>query len=504
MGYPRPQMKRKEWQSLDGEWVVNGSAGRVPECRTEEILIYERSFVLDRKKPVVILHFGAVDNKARVFLNGEFVGEHAGGYLPFSFDVSDKIGHENLLRVEVSDMLDPTYPYGKQKKESGGMWYTPVSGIWQSVWLEQLPESYISDVKIKTDLKGADITLNIKDPNGERVETERIEIQDPELWTPDAPKLYTYVLKRGEDEVEVYFGLRTIEIREIGGRQRLLLNGEPVFLHGVLDQGYFYPGLFIPEDSSEYERDIARMKSLGFNMLRKHIKIEPEEYYYAADKCGMLIIQDMVNSGNYNFFRDTFLGTVGVKFRDTKKKHDERTSFFTNHSINTVRHLYNHPSVIAYTIFNEGWGQFDSDRHYEVLKGIDPSRVYDSTSGWFAQKKSDFDSVHIYFRNKKLNPGIRPMLLSECGGFSLNLDKKRKTYGYGKCQSRKELTDRISDMYEKMVIPAIERGLCGAVYTQLSDVEDEINGLYSYDRKTLKVIPERMLEIAEKIKDKLR
>ncbi len=496
MNYPRPQMKRAQWQSLDGEWLINGQPGLVPSCRSEEHLIYEKKFVYTKLSDRVLLHFGAADQIAKVYLNGAFLGEHIGGYLPFTFDITEHLAEENILRVEVTDTLDHTYPYGKQRKDRGGMWYTPVSGLWKSVWLESVPETYISNVKITPDLTGANLEISVTSPDGVKTESERIDVASPELWTPDNPKLYTHTLRRGEDEVEIYFALRTVEIREINGVNRVCLNGEPIFLHGVLDQGYFEDGIFTPGDISEYEKDVLRMKELGINLIRKHIKIEPEEFYYACDRLGMLVMQDMVNSGDYSFFRDTALGTVGLRISDTCKKTDRRMDFFIAHSVETVSTLYNHPSIIAYTIFNEGWGQFNSDLIYDRLKALDPTRLYDSTSGWFAQRKSDFDSEHIYFRLKKLKPKTRPLFVTECGGYSYNLNGQNKTYGYGKCASVDELTDRIEKLYEKMIIPAIPSGCCGCIYTQLSDVEDEINGLYSYDRKTCKVDKKRMRDIA--------
>ena len=208
----------------------------------------------------------------------------------------------------------------------------------------------------------------------------------------------------------------------IDGVSRVCLNGRPVFLHGVLDQGYFSPGLMLPRDPEEYARDILRMKELGFNMLRKHIKVEPEIFYYYCDKYGMLVMQDMVNSGEYSFFTDSALGTLGVRMPDAAGEYDYRQRFFVEHCQKTVELLYSHPCVIAYTIFNEGWGQFDSDSLYDKFKEWDQSRLIDSTSGWFAQNKSDFDSRHIYFRTPKLKKGGksgRPLLISECGGYSL-------------------------------------------------------------------------------------
>lgn len=248
------------------------------------------------------------------------------------------------------------------------------------------------------------------------------------------------------------------------------------------------------------------MKELGFNLLRKHIKIEPEQFYYYCDKKGMLVMQDMVNSGKYSFIKDTALPTIGFKKRNDMKKsakEKKRKNFFEKYMKDTIMHLHNHPCIIAYTIFNEGWGQFDGDRMYEVAKALDSTRLYDTASGWFAGKKSDFDSEHVYFRNKKLKPKYRPMFLSECGGFTYKVEghlfKSDKSYGYGNCKDSRELTVRIIDMYKAMVIPAIKNGLCGCIYTQLSDVEEEINGLYTYDREVCKVEKEEMKKLADMI-----
>ena len=239
-------------------------------------------------------------------------------------------------------------------------------------------------------------------------------------------------------------------------------------------------------------------------MLRKHIKIEPEYFYYACDKLGMLVMQDMVNNGEYSFIRDTALPTVGFKKKnDRKSKVDERTKeVFKHHTRGTVEHLYNHPSIVSYTIFNEGWGQFDSDDMYDLVKALDGTRLVDSTSGWFAQNKNDFDSEHIYFRLKKLKVKERPLFITECGGYKYLVKGHffgKKEYGYGSCKDSAELTSRIKTMYEKMIIPYIKDGVCGCIYTQLSDVEGEINGLYTYDRAVCKVDKEVMREIAEKI-----
>ena len=526
--HPRPQQKRELWYSLNGTWKLDGKDITVPfppqaklsgfEGAVPDSFSYEKSFVLPPEftKETILLHFGAVDQIAEVWLNGQYLGKHEGGYLPFSFDVSScvKKNGENLLKVAVTDTLDKTYPYGKQTKKPGGMWYTPVSGIWQTVWLENLPKEHIRSIRLEPDTSGLSITVEGVDSftaevNGRIHEfsasSGRIEIDEPILWTPDEPYLYPLILRSGEDKVESYFALREIKIEKYSGVSRVLLNGKPIFLHGVLDQGYFHDGLFLPHEPEEYERDILRMKELGFNLLRKHIKIEPEAFYYACDKLGMLVMQDMVNSGPYNFLLDTALPTIGLLKRpdDLLPAKGKRKEFFRQHMVDTLHHLHNHPSIIAYTIFNEAWGQFHSDAMYQLAKKTDPSRLYDSTSGWFAQKDSDFDSPHVYFRTKKLSPRNRPLLLSECGGFTMDVAGHRfnpdKKYGYGTCENSVALTEKIIDMYQKMVFPAIPDGCCGCIYTQLSDVEEEINGFYTYDRQVCKVEKEELRMLSRKI-----
>ena len=562
--YPRPQMRRDNYCLLNGTWKCNGSDILVPFApqaplsgygkKVDNKLVYEKTFSLpaDFTKEKILLHFGAVDQIATVWLNGEELGSHEGGYLPFSFDITKTVKRdkENLLKVEVTDTLSKDYPYGKQTKKRGGMWYTPVSGIWQSVWLEEVAENYIEKVILTPDLKGVDLEIVVS--NSERNKThadttmekgidgfdvsveiepgifihkhfkgtkgrldidgvtdEKGNIHKAKLWTTETPHLYDISIAYGEDKVDSYFALRTIAIEKQNGVSRVVLNGKPIFMHAVLDQGYFCDGLFLPAKAEEYEKDILRMKELGYNMLRKHIKIESEAFYYACDGLGMLVMQDMVNNGGYSFIFDTALPTFGFKTKnDTKGKIEgKRKEFFKQHTKETIEHLYNHPSIVAYTIFNEGWGQFNSDEMYDYVKELDPTRLADSTSGWFAQKKNDFDSEHIYFKVIPLEPKERPLFVSECGGYTMAVEghfySKYAQYGYGASDTKEALTKDILYMYENMILPYVKTGVCGCVYTQLSDVEDEINGLYTYDRRVCKVVKEDMLSMAEKLQKQL-
>jgi len=537
--YPRPQLKRYNWKNLNGIWDLNGTKIRVPfppqsalslyQHKVKDTLTYTHHFDLSKQldQERILLHFGAVDQIAEVYVNDALVGKHEGGYLPFTLDITEcvKYDHKNTLVVKAIDTLSTDYPYGKQTKARGGMWYTPVSGIWKSVWLEQVPTTYIRNIKITPDLQGIQLEVDIEGnytelkasitlPDGS-IYTQSIQKRDyilleglwineesyvPRLWTLQDPYLYTMKIVCENDEIETYFGLRTVEIKEYKGKQRVCLNGEPIFLHGILDQGYYCDGIFLPSEEKEFERDILRMKELGLNLLRKHIKIEPECFYYYCDLHGMLVMQDHVNSGKYNFLRDTALPTIGIKnLPEGKKKDCKQQRFFTQHMLDTQAHLYNHPCIISYTVFNEAWGQFDSNAMYRLAKENDPTRIYDATSGWFAKGENDFDSEHIYFKSIPLSPKERPLLLSEFGGYTYlaegHVFAKYSHYGYGVSETKEELQGKISDTYRTMVIPFIKEGLCGSIYTQLSDVEDEINGLYTYDRKVCKVDQEEMCKL---------
>ena len=537
--YPRPQIRRDSFFPLGQGWTLNGRPIRVPwppqaplsgwTGEVGDVLRYKTAFTLpeDFAAPGfrVLLHFGAVDQVAEAWVNGKTVVRHEGGYLPFSADITAALlPGENRLEVKAVDTLSRDYPYGKQHKRPHGMWYTPVSGIWQPVWLEAVPErGAVSALRITPDLTGIDVEVEaggaeftVSVPLGEgRYVTARgvegsvrLELPHPHLWSPEDPYLYELTATTETDRVESYFALRTVTTREISGRPRLCLNGKPVFLHGVLDQGYFEDGLFLPAEPEEYERDILRMKELGFNTLRKHVKIEPEAFYHACDRLGMLVLQDMVNSGGYGYLRDTVIPNFVSRRRSDLGGggSEKRKAFFERHCLDTVAHLQNHPCIVGWTIFNEGWGQYDSDRICRLLKGADSTRFFVSASGWFAQEEGDVESEHIYFSSRVLE-GTRPgkfLLLSECGGFSRRVEghtaRNRKSYGYGgQAHTPGELTGRVQGLYDDMVLPSVPKGLCGCIYTQLSDVEGENNGLYTYDRQVRKVSAGAMLDVARRL-----
>ena len=552
--YPRPTMRRENWLSLNGEWEFSevkvgetpayAERIRVPfvpesslsgigrEMKEGAVLCYRKrfslpdGFVRDR----VLFHIDAADQAARVFFNGSFVGEHVGGYERFSFDVTDALCvGENTVEVFVTDALeDKILPYGKQCRARGGMWYTPISGIWQSVWMESVPSSYVSGLEITTDQTSATVTvLNAGDAAeghvilhteaGERSfpllnGVARVDMDAPVFWSPECPHLYDITVVYGEDRVDSYFALRTLEIKEYCGVPRLCLNGEPYFFHGLLDQGYFSDGIFLPASPDGYERDILFAKRMGFNMLRKHIKVEPERFYYDCDRLGMVIFQDMVNNGDYSFFRDTALPTVGVKRMNDRRLHrDKKTrAAFLEGMRATVRQLKGHPCVCYWTIFNEGWGQFDHAEAYELLKQLDGTRFIDSVSGWFLPPrqrmlKSDVESLHVYFKPVRTRKWKKPLVLSEFGGYACKIEghsfNPYHTYGYRKFAGAEACEAAMVALYEAEIIPLAERGLCADVYTQLTDVEDETNGLITYDRRVEKVREENMLAIADKLRD---
>lgn len=530
--YPRPQLKRDSFFNLNGEWDFAVTDGSFPTEYNEKILVpfppqsvlsgidrtfkkgdvlfYRRRFSLPSEflNERTLLHIGAADQIATVYLNGKALGSHTGGYLSFHFDITEHLLEENELIISVyDDPTDTTLPYGKQREKRGGMWYTTVSGIWQTVWCESVPSEYIESIKIDT--QGASVKISVKGTKSGTLALDgkdypivdgvcEFTVEDPVFWSPENPHLYYFKVTANKDKIESYFALRTLEIKTVDGIPRLCLNGKPYFFNGLLDQGYFSDGIFTPADLSLFERDIMTAKELGFNMLRKHIKIEPPQFYYDCDRLGMVVFQDMVNNGDYNFLRDTALPTVFLKKLNDKRLHrDKKTrAEFLRAMEETVEQLYNHPSICLWTIFNEGWGQFDSTTAYRKLRSLDSSRFIDSASGWFSGGESDLVSEHIYFKPYKIKAADKPVFLSEFGGYALKTEghifNPDNQYGYKSFGSKEALTEAIISLYKNEVIPAAKKGLCASVYTQLTDVEDETNGLITYDREVIKVEKEKL------------
>ena len=540
--YPRPQMRRDSYLNLNGSWEFHANykpQGQIivpfcPESRLSYIqrhyeegslLSYTREFTLPEgfNRGRVLLHIGAADQVLRCQVNGKWVGDHTGGYENITFDITDVLQEKNRVTFCcVDDQEELFRPYGKQvtPEKRGGMWYTPVSGIWQTVWLESVPANYIHKLNIEN--RGYAVTISIEPQMDGKVIVPglgeyalvdgvvTIAPENPNLWSPENPCLYDFVVETEEDRVESYFAIRSLEVKKAGKYPRLCLNGKPYFFHGLLDQGYWPDGIFTPAKPECYAEDILAMKRLGFNMLRKHIKVEPEEFYYQCDKLGMIVFQDMVNNGKYNYARDTVLPTI-ARFSQCMSDGNLNTDpdvqmYFLKGMEATVKQLKNHPCICYWTIFNEGWGQFDSDRVYEIFRKLDDTRFIDTTSGWFRRKQTDVDSRHVYFRKVKLKgDGKKPLVLSEFGGKTLGCEghmfNPDKTYGYGGCKSLEELGSAMEKLYLEEVLPCVENGLCVAVYTQVSDVEDEINGILTYDRRICKLTPETMVPIAEKLRE---
>ena len=543
--HPTPQFEREAFLSLNGEWdfCLSKDDGAceynekllVPFCpesalsgieravMPDDYMHYRRTFTLpeDFKCERVFLHFGAVDQTCTVYVNGIKLGSHKGGYIPFCFDITDELcDGENEITVVAHDGLDHKYPYGKQKYKRGGMWYTPVSGIWQTVWLEGRPKRHVEDIKITPHEKGVRIAVTGGEKHkritlkssGEVFEFDgafvNIEPKELNLWTPETPYIYYFTLECGEDVIKSYFAVRWVDVREVGGTARICLNGKPYLFNGMLDQGYYPDGIFMPATEEGYIDDVLLAKKLGFNMLRKHIKIEPMIFYYICDVHGIAVFQDMVNNGKYNFVKDTVIPTIETTLLQRLNdkgfaKNPETRAIFEDSMYATADHLYNVPSIVYYTIFNEGWGQFCADDMYEKLRSFDSTRVIDSTSGWFRRHKTDVDSRHIYFRPlkpKKLDG--RPLVISEFGGYAHSVKDhvfSESVYGYKVFSDRADFEAAVLKLYDKEVRALVEKGASAFVYTQVSDVEDEINGFVTYDRQCVKIDCDNLRKINEEL-----
>lgn len=528
--YPRPQLVREPWQCLNGVWkyaiskssrptekwdgeilvpfspeTLLSGVGRSPE--RDEYLWYGRDVQVPEsfEGRRVILHFDAVDCECEVFVNGKTAVCHTGGYLPFETDITELIscGRAEIL-VRVRDETDfSCHSRGKQKTDRGGIWYTPQSGIWQSVWMEAVPEEYIRELRITPLFDEGCVAI---EGDAEQVVFEGKTYDAPcriygdfESWTPDNPKLYPFTAVRGEDRVESYFAMRKISVdTDEKGRKLLFLNNEPLFQNGLLDQGYWPDGLYTPPTDEAMVFDIQTAKDMGFNMLRKHIKVEPLRWYYHCDRLGMLVWQDMPSGGGkYKFPVISFPLFTNIHLNDGNyslfaREDENGRNEYHEELAGMVRHLYNSPCIVLWVPFNEGWGQFDAKVAYELIENIDGTRLIDHASGWHDQWIGEIKSWHVYFKpyvfsKDRLN---RAVVLSEYGGYSYRVEGhifNDKLYGYKTLKDAPALEKALGRLFGGEIAPAREKGLAAAVYTQLTDVEDELNGLITYDRKELKL-----------------
>ncbi len=469
----------------------------------------------------VLLHLPPTDQTCIVTLSAHTFDEQISFPLPLTLDITEYVvTGDNPLTVLVRDPLDRNIPYGKQSKKRGGMWYTPTSGMRGMPWVEYVPQDYIRDLRITPTLDS--VTIEVIGCETERktlvYETETgaettvfdgngvtIHIPNPHHWSPDDPFVYRFTIQCGEDSISSYFALRTISAQYINGQSVLCLNDKPHYFHGLLDQGYDSDGIDLPASPDGYRRDIEAVKNLGFDTLRKHIRLDDPYFYYYCDLCGICVFQDFVNNGDYSFLRDTVLPTIGIRRGIHRHAAEQQKLNFIRAADGMVQLLYNHPSVVYYTIFNEGWGQFDSDTMYRRYHDMDATRIWDATSGWFFGLESDVQSEHVYFRRLNLKfDGKRPLVLSEFGGYACKIDghmfNTEKSYGYKTLSTPDALTNAIEKLYREEVLPMIERGLCVTIYTQITDVEDEINGLFTYDRQVCKVDGDVMRKIADDLR----
>ena len=554
--HPMPQAERENWLCLNGEWdfyklktdgkkayegkitvpfspeTLNSGIEEGFVLESGEKLFYSRKVTLESNllKGCTVLHFGAVDSACEIYWNGKRVGSHEGGFTAFSLDVTQfaRLG-ENEIRVECTDEATRNgWTRGKQSDRRGGIWYTPQSGIWQTVWLESMPQKHIhalkitpdaddKTVKIASDSFGEEQTVVVYDGEKEIIrETYQSEVvltYDFALWSPETPKLYDMVLtNESGDCVRSYFGVRSFgKALDKNGKMRLTLNGKPYFFNGVLDQGYWSDGMLTyPSDAAAYD-ELKMLRDMGFNTVRKHIKVEPMRWYYHCDRLGLLVWQDFVNGGGeYKFTHVAAFPFLGFHHKDSDYRYFAREDVaareeYLRTADETLDQLYNCVSIALWVPFNEGWGQFDSHEMTERVRAKDPTRLIDSVSGWHDQGvgKTDMRSLHTYYTALKVPRDVRPVVLSEFGGYSMKTDghvfDEGREFGYKKFHCQEDLVEALRVLYIEKLKPLIKEGLCGAIYTQVSDVEEEINGLVTYDRKVIKVPVEIMRQINDEI-----
>mgnify|MGYP001133605498 CR=1 FL=1 len=546
--YPRPSLVRTSYLNLNGRWECAFSKTPEiplsfdlsilvpfsPECQLSgvsrqlkpgEYLWYRRTITLAKPQQDkrILLHFGAADQTAEVFVNRISAVRHCGGYLPFSADITDYLQEgDNELIVRIQDESNTSWhARGKQSLKPGGMFYTAQSGLWQTVWMEIVPVNYIEQIFYHTDYDQGLVHLKVLTQHSAPVEcvisgkdmepicingmtnSELIvSLPDFHPWTPEDPFLYLVSLKSSADRVSSYFAMRKCDIQTApDGTQRFFLNNKPYFQAGVLDQGYWPEGLYTPPSDAAVERELSEVKALGFNLLRKHAKIEPQRWYYHCDRLGLVVWQDMVNGGGrYNLWFVTYLTNVlqplmrrlpdkaplwGLLSRGSESSREE----YRRELEATVQALSGHPCVGCWVPFNEGWGQFDAAGAVQAIRTLDDTRLVDEASGWYDQGGGDVCSIHNYFYPLHVKPGKRTVALSEYGGIAWPMpghEAPGRTYGYGTAKSRADLTARCKKLQLDTVLPQLKKGLSALVYTQLTDVEDEVNGLFTYDRTEIK------------------
>lgn len=563
--YPRPNLVRDSYINLNGPWefrIDDAPACRAydrkilvpfpPEAplsgvgvvaQPDEYLHYRRRFALPEgfNRGRVILHFGAVDQECEVWLNGTAVGGHRGGYNPFSLDITDALlPGENELTVRARDWTEHRpYARGKQKLKRSGkyasIFYTPCSGIWKTVWLESVPRRHVTGVRFTPLCEASQVRVevraNMPGSAGVRIRFEGREVWRGEVetgapadvdlpgfhyWSPEQPNLYDVTVELGEDRVESYFGMRSFGTAPDGkGIVRFTMNGKPFFFNGLLDQGYWPDGLLTAPSDAALEHDIRTLKAMGYNTLRMHVKVEEERFYYLCDRIGMVVWQDMPNGGgDYNMFFVTELpnaydwfarGVEDSRYEWFMREDAEGREAYCRELDEMVNLLYNYPCIALWTPFNEGWGQFDARKATARIRAIDATRLVNEACGWFDQGGGDLHSIHNYIHKLKVSPKPpRAVALTEYGGYSWPVEGHvpcEKAFGYQAYRSREELTDNYARLWNEEIYPNLNNGLSAAIYTQVSDIEEEINGVLTYDREIVKLDEATVRELNRRLYD---